>query len=112
MRVAPLEPERPCERFRCERDLLRVEPPRPLRALVDLRAVADLRPRIELLLLRDFPCALTRELDLLAALLERPLLGLFRALLRALAVPFRAEEPRDLLRDDDLLFVEVVGINV
>ena len=61
---------------------------------------------------RDFPCALTRELDLLAALLERPLLGLFRALLRALAVPFRAEEPRDLLRDDDLLFVEVVGINV
>ena len=89
-----------------------------LRAVADLRPLdplllaAPLRPRIELLLLRDFPCALTRELDLLAALLERPLLDLFRALLRALAVPFRAEEPRDLLRDDDLLFVEVVGINV
>ena len=95
--------------FRCEPP--RIERPRALddfRALDPLFRVVLLRPRIEALLFRGFP----PELDLLAALREPPLLELFPALFRAPLDVFRADELRDLLRDDDLLLVEVVGINV
>jgi hypothetical protein len=71
---------------------------------IRLLRVALLRARIEVLLLRDFPCVLPRELVLLV---------LLRALLERAPLDFlRADEPRDLPRDDNLLFVEVVGINV
>ena len=95
---------------------MRCEPPPVDRArpLVDFRALdalfrdAVLRPRVEFFLVRDAPL----ELDLLAALRERPLLELFPALFRAPLVLLRAAELRDLFPDDDLFLVEVVGINI